>query len=87
MENTKVIDLAAMQDLLAVWDSVRKRIVSGDADSLYTALRGPAGIETIYLGGQYRKNPLIAMNGVLRASAISSRRGAEAPPPFRASRM
>lgn len=77
MKNTKVVNLAAVKELLAELDRIRQRVLSGEVDGWMGVLR-EGGTDTVYVGGVYGTSSATRLQGVLKMSA--ARMAVEDPP-------
>lgn len=87
MNRVRVINLGQTRELLAEWDKVRAAILAGHLSGFHAGVRTTLGVDTIFLGGVFRDDPMAAMHGILRASAECAMPPPSAPPAFVASMM
>lgn len=90
MDNTRIVSIGRVRELLAVLDRARAEILSGRVSGVFAAFQDDATGESIYLAGSYKADPVAAMNAGMKAAASSSLSPLDevAPPPrFRVSGM
>lgn len=69
MQNTKVVNLGQVKDLMAEWDKVRQGILVGRVEGWAATLRCADGREVVYLGGVYKTDRALASRAALKQSA------------------
>lgn len=84
MESTKVVDLGMVRDVLAEWERVRAGIATGRISFSVALMNHDTGQETLYLGGAYKQDPVLAMRSILKHSTARALEDDYLPkPPFR----
>ena len=68
MQQTKIVNLGKVRDLLAEWEKVRAHIVTGHVTG-WSATICDDEHETVYLGGVYQDDPAAALRAALKSSA------------------
>lgn len=69
MQQTKVVNLGQVKDLMSEWEKVRQSIIAGQIEGWAATLRCADGLEVVYLGGVYKRDRALASRAALRQSA------------------
>jgi hypothetical protein len=66
----KVVQLGPVRDLRAQWEAVRDAIVQGRVSGFYLTVMDGNGKEAMYVGGNYKADPMAAAGAALKMSAV-----------------
>jgi hypothetical protein len=74
MIKTKVVYMAAVKDLLAEWEKIRRDILAGEVQGWGGSIKFTDGEEVVYIGGTFRTNAADRARCMLKVSAVRATR-------------